>query len=115
MSRPYDPSERRRRDAEADKEAKLRDQLLKADVQQMMKLDGVRRVVGEFLAQMGLDDSAFATNAMAQSYAIGKQDAAKWWLNLIRAYCPEKEAIIRAEARKKPPVAPADDGEDNEH
>lgn len=112
--RPYDPEDRRRADQAADREAKLREQLLRADVQFMMKQEPVRRVLGEFLAQMGLDDSAFATNAMQQSHAIGKQDAAKWWINLIRAFCPEKEAIIRAEFNKKPPVAPADEEDDNE-
>lgn len=112
--RPYDRDERQREDRAREKEAKLFEQQMRADVQQIMKLDAGRRVIGEFFAQMGLDHSSFSPNAMQQSHAIGKQDAAKWWVNLIRAYCPEKEAIIRAEFHKKPPAAPADEDE-HEH
>lgn len=112
---PYDRDERRRRDREAEKERKLRDQLLRADIQQLMKLPATRRVMGEFLAQMGVDDSPFSTNAMQMARATGMQDAAKWWINLIRAYCPEKEALIRAEHDKKPPVTPDDEGDEDDN
>lgn len=70
---------------------------MKADVQQLMNLPAARRILWLFMQQTALDASPFATNAMAQSHAIGMQDAAKWWLNLIRDHCPEKEQQIRRE------------------
>lgn len=112
---PYDREARRRADREAQREQKLRTQQLRADIQQLMGLESGRRVVAEFMAQMGVDASPFATNAMQMAHATGKQDAGKWWLNLIRQFCPEKEAIIRAEHDRKPPVKPADEDEDDEH
>ena len=112
--RQYDPIESKRRDAQAEKEARIRAEIFRADVQQIMKLDSMRRVLGEFFAQVGLDDSPFSPNAMQQSHAIGLQDAAKWWINVIRLHCPEREALIRAEFNKKPRVAPGDDGDDND-
>lgn len=51
------------------------------------------------------DGSAFGTNAMAQSHAIGWQDAARWWLDLIRDHCPEKEQQIRREGMANVPPA----------
>ena len=79
---------------------------LRADVQQVMNMPAARRILWLFMLQTGLDASPFATNAMAQSHAIGMQDAAKWWLNLVRDHCPEKEAQIRreglAQAKPKP-------------
>lgn len=113
MSRPYDHDARRQHDREAAREAKLRDAQQQADVQQVMKLPAMRRILHTFLNDVGVDGSPFATNAMAQSHAIGLQDAGKWWLNLIRTYCPEKEAIIRAEGQKIPPAEPGT--EDDEH
>lgn len=90
----------------------LREQL-RADTQQVMNIDAMRRILYLFMGQMNLDGSAFATNAMAQSHAIGMQDAAKWWLNLIRDHCPEKEAQIRREglalAKAKPPTNEEDE------
>ena len=69
-------------------------------------MPAARRILWLFMLQTGLDASPFATNAMAQSHAIGMQDAAKWWLNLVRDHCPEKEAQIRreglAQAKPKP-------------
>lgn len=87
-------AEQQRAQAQADK--RFRDQL-RADVQGVMNMPGTRRLVFLFMQQMGVEASAFATNAMAQSHAIGKQDAAKWWIELIREHCPEKEAQIRSE------------------
>lgn len=70
---------------------------IKVDVQQVMNLPAARRILWLFMQQTGIDVSPFSTNAMAQSHAIGMQDAAKWWLNLIRDHCPEKEQQIRRE------------------
>lgn len=82
----------------ADREAeKWFQEQLRADVQQVMNLPAARRILWLFMQQTGMDASPFATNAMAQSHAIGMQDAGKWWLNLVRDHCPEKEAQIRRE------------------
>ena len=101
------PADREAIDAKARKAAEdekwFREQL-KADAQQVMNVPAMRRILWLFMQQTGLDASPFATNAMAQSHAIGMQDAAKWWLNLVRDHCPEKEAQIRREglAQAKP-------------
>lgn len=85
---------------------------IKADIQQVMNLDAARRILWLFMQQSGIDTSPFATNAMAQSHAIGMQDAAKWWLNLIRDHCPEKEQQIRREGMANvPPTTTKEDDE----
>lgn len=85
---------------------------LRADIQQIMNLPAGRRILWLFMQQTGVDASPFATNAMAQSHAIGLQDAAKWWMNLIRDHCPEKEAQIRREGLALANAAP--DNEEDE-
>lgn len=97
MNHPLDRETIQKRQAEEAKVAKFVNQQLRADTQQVMNLPGMRRILYLFMQQMGLDNSPFATNAMAQSHAIGMQDAGKWWLNLIREHCPEKEVVIRVE------------------
>ena len=114
MSDPYDIDERRRQEREANKEQKLRADMFKSDVQQVMQLPAMRRILLSFMDAMGFDQSPFATNAMLQSHGIGKQDAAKWWVNVIREYCPEREAQMRAEGRKVPPVDPGNEENDDE-
>lgn len=84
---------------------------LRADVQQVMNVPAARRILWLFMQQTGLDASPFATNAMAQSHAIGMQDAAKWWLNLVRDHCPEKEAQIRREGLANRPPATTEESE----
>lgn len=97
--------------ADRDAEKWFQEQL-RADVQQVMNIPGMRRILWLFMQQTGLDGSPFATNAMAQSHAIGMQDAAKWWLNLVRDHCPEKEAQIRREGLdNRPPTTTEDDDE----
>lgn len=71
---------------------------LREDIRAVMADATFRRVVWSFLQAMGLDTSAFNTNAMAQSRAIGRQEAAQWWLLALRDNCPEREAQMRAEA-----------------
>lgn len=86
-----------RQQREAVKQAKWQEEIFRADVQHLLNDPAMRRVLWRYWQDMGLDVSPFATNAMAQSHAIGLQDAAKWWLNVIRAHCPEKEAQVRKE------------------
>jgi len=71
---------------------------LREDIRSVLSEPVGRRVVWAFLQAMGVDASAFNTNAMAQSRAIGRQEAALWWLLAIRDNCPEREAQMRAEA-----------------
>lgn len=79
---------------------------LQADVQQVMNLPAMRRILFLFQQWAGVDDSPFATNAMHQSFAIGKADAGKWWLNLVREFCPEKEVQIRQEGAAMAKLTP---------
>lgn len=71
---------------------------LREDIRTVLAEPVGRRVVWAFLQAMGVDTSAFNTNAMAQSRAIGRQEAAQWWLLAIRDNCPEREPQMRAEA-----------------
>lgn len=96
------------------RQAKLRHDIFKSDVQHAMGQPGVRRILWQFLQDMGTDTSPFATNAMAQSHAIGMQDAAKWWLNVIRDCCEEREAQMRTEANKAVEAATQLE-DDNDH
>ena len=68
------------------------------DVKGALAHEPTRRLLWVFLQTMGLDDSPFNTNAMAQSRAIGRAEAAQWWLRAIRDNCPERESQMRAEA-----------------
>ncbi|MCF3462778.1 hypothetical protein GTY70_02635 [Stenotrophomonas maltophilia] len=101
MSRPGrspedDEQERRERQLAA-----LELRQLREDVRTVLADPVGRRVVWTFLQAMGVDISAFNTNAMAQSRAIGRQEAAQWWLLAIRDNCPEREAQMRAEANNQ--------------
>lgn len=100
MTHPLDFDEIARRDKAERKRQKMAMDMLKADFQHVLSIPGARRILWRFLQEMGLDDSAFATNAMQQSHNIGQQDAAKWWLNGIRQFCPEVEAAMRVEAAR---------------
>lgn len=99
MKNPFDgeAAESRRRQQEAEKRAAKQQ---REDFNKMLALPEARRVLFDFLQVMDIDGSPFSTNGPAQSYAIGKQDAARWWLNAIRNYCPGREAQMRAEATK---------------
>jgi len=90
-----DAIDRQRRAEE--KAAQLANQQIRADIQQLMNLPAGRRILWAFMQQIELDGSPFSPNAMTQSHHIGMQDAGKWWLNLIREHCPEKEGQIRSE------------------
>lgn len=66
-------------------------------IKAMLDVADNRLVVSHFIAQIDIETSPFSPNAMTQSHSIGKQDAAKWWINAIRAACPEKELPMRRE------------------
>lgn len=89
----------RARQREADKLVKAANDQLASDVRALFKQEPMRRLALAFMEAMGADSSPFNTNAMAQSAAIGRQDAARWWLDLVREFCPEQEVVMRNEAR----------------
>lgn len=98
MSRPFRSPEEIEQDRMERRLVALEDQQLREDLRAVLGEAAGRRAVWIFLQAMGLDSSAFNTNAMAQSRAIGRQEAAQWWLKAIRDTCPEREAQMRAEA-----------------
>ncbi len=73
---------------------------LQDDVRAVFELPAARRVIWGFIQAMNVDGSPFNTNAMMQARAIGRQEAAQWWLKAIRDNCPEREPQMRAEANR---------------
>lgn len=107
-----DQRERSRQAERAREKAdKLRVKQLQGDIQALMQQPAMRRVLAEFLRYTGLDGSPFNTNAMAQSHGIGRQDAGRWWIDLVRDHCPEQEVVMRTEAAAEAQLALADDEE----
>src|SRR5262245_39145319 len=86
-------AERRERHAQVEASKQF-----KQDFRELMKMEPMRRLLNQILRGMAVDGSPFNTNAMAQSHAIGMQDAAKWWLNNVRDLCPEQEVRMRNES-----------------
>ena len=70
------------------------------DVQEVMKFPAMRRVLWRFLSDANLDGSAYSRDPHDTAYRLGQQDAAGWWINAVRAHCPERETDMRAEARR---------------
>lgn len=100
MRAPLDIEERERQRRIDKKAERLANAQQRADIQEIMNTKAGRRILYAFMHQMGIDASAFSPNAMAQSHAIGRQEGAQWWVNLIREHCPEKEAQIRIEGQE---------------
>lgn len=94
----HDFENRGRRD-EAAARKRVREELRK-DARDVLGTESGRRLVWAFLQTVSIDGSPFNTNAMAQSHATGMQDAGRWWLNLIRDSCPEREAQMRADSNR---------------
>ena len=67
------------------------------DVQAALDNKPLRHILGRFFYEMKLDGSPLNTNGMMQSHGIGLQDAARWWIAVIREHCPEREVQIRIE------------------
>lgn len=110
----FDPEERSRRERREQRMQKLLEAEFREDFLAVMNSPQGRRILSAFMQDMGHDRSAFATNAMAQSHAIGMQDAVRWWLDLIRRYCPEKEGRMREEAKAQLRAIEAENPEDEE-
>lgn len=106
MSHPLNRDVAREQEREqARYDRRFREQL-RSDVQKVLATTEGRRLVFTFLQTMNIDATPFNTNAMSQSHGIGLQDAARWWLNVIRDHCPEREAQMRAEANKAAKLPP---------
>lgn len=101
MSFLDDHEERERQSADRAKVEKALRSQLRADVQEVLALPSGRRLVHAFLAAAGLDNTTYRNNLGDMAHAIGWQDGARWWVDLIRAHCPEREALMRAEANKQ--------------
>ena len=97
MSHELDRSEVIRRERAARLHGERMDAQFQRDVQLALNNVELRRVLGRFFFEMKLDGSPLNTNGMMQSHGIGLQDAARWWINVIRDNCPEREVQIRIE------------------
>lgn len=101
----------------AEKAQRMAAAVFRADVQRALENPGTRVLVAHFLTAMGIDNSPFSTNGLEQARAIGLQDAGRWWLNVIRAHCPEREPQLRQLMRElTKPVNPTTEEEsEDEH
>jgi len=107
-----DAEERARRQREDAAKAKRAAKAFRADVQAVMALPEARRLVWAFLSAAGMDSYAYRQKPHDMIVAAAMQDNARWWLGAIREHCPEREAQMRAEARKA--ERDAREGDDNE-
>jgi len=80
-----------------------------ADLRAVMESAEGRRLIWRFLGMSRVFESAFNTNAMAQSHSIGWQDGGRWWLKEIDEACPEKYLVMANEARRAAKQAEIDD------
>lgn len=100
MSHPLDHQANAATRREEQRQAKQREAIFKADVRDVMASKAMRRVLWQFLVDTGIDQTVFRSDPAAMGHASGLQNAGRWWLDTIRACCPEIEATMRAEARK---------------
>lgn len=71
------------------------------NVQAVMNTVEGRQTIWAFLQIAGQDISAYREKPQAMAHAVGWHDAAAWWIEQIRLHCPEKEGVMRTEARKE--------------
>lgn len=100
MTHPLDGDAREQEQRDEKLRAKNAAAQLRKDVQSVLATEQGRRVVWLFLQTAGMDFSPFRTDPVLMAHAVGWQDAAGFWLNLIRSHCPEREAQMRAEAKR---------------
>jgi len=93
--------------------AKHREQRLASDVQKVMELPEARRLLSAFLIDANNDLSPLRPEVINMAHAIGWQDAAGWWLNFVRKYCPERESQMRAEAKRDALAVQTDEGDND--
>lgn len=113
MTNPIDEQEARdAAAATARRDLAMQRKQERADVISAMADAALRRMLWRFLEDAGQGLSVFRDRPHAMAHAAGWQDAASWWLNQIRTHCPEREAQMRAEARKRD--KPNEDSDANE-
>lgn len=105
--------EREQAEREEKQRAKLLAQQLRTDMQDLMKLPAMQRVLMAFLLESGIDFTAYRDNANAMAHAAGWRDAGQWWLDLIRQHCPEREGQMRIEFNKQRARTEAPDADDD--
>lgn len=98
MARPFRSEREVEQEQRERRLLELQFQQLQGDVRSVLETSAGRRLIWTFIQAMGVDETPFNTNAMAQSRLIGRAEAAQWWLRAIRENCPEREAQMRAEA-----------------
>jgi hypothetical protein len=100
MSIMEDREEQEAREKREKKYYKEREARKAEDVRAVMEKPEMRRLVMEFFKDANVDLSPLRPDPLAMAHAVGWQDAAGFWMNLIRRYCPEREAQMRAEAKR---------------
>lgn len=100
MTHPLDDEARAEAQRAERLRAKVLEDRLRKDVQAVMGTEQGRRLVWLFLRTAGADTSPFRHETAAMAFAVGWQDAGRFWLDLIRTHCPEREWQMRDEARR---------------
>lgn len=102
-------SEREREQAKRDALALRRE---REDAQAVMALPEARRLLARFLRASGVDATGYRSDPHDMGHAVGWQDAGRWWLEVIREYCPEREQQMRAEAKREAREGANDEADD---
>lgn len=89
--------QREARRREEEQRRKLHAAKLREAARLVFKIPEARFLFGEFFHDAGMDVSPMRDTDRATYHAIGWQDSGSWWVNAIRAHCPEREAEIRKE------------------
>lgn len=97
---------------EAAKVAKRQQQRVRDAVVSALASPDVRYLLALFWQDAGLDATSYRERPTAMAFAAGWQDAARWWQHAIREHCPEREAQLRAEARRTAREGATDEADD---
>lgn len=100
MSTLDDSEGRDAAEGRVDKAAKLAQQRFREDVQTVFKSREARRLLSAFLRDSHIDGSTFRETPHTMAFVAGWQDAGRWWIDVIRQHCPEREVEMRAEANR---------------
>lgn len=100
MGHDMDRDAQREQAAQAEAEVARKEDEFREWVKSLLAVRENRLIISRFMDDVGVDKSPFNTTAMTQSHLIGRQDAGRWWQNLIREAAPEKEPVMRAEYAK---------------
>lgn len=95
----YDPNQRANDEAQRRAVEKRVAKQLRADVQEVMALPAMRRLLSQHFAETGVDAPTYRTDPHNMVVAATMRDTACWWLEAMREHCPERETQMRAEAR----------------